>query len=62
MAGDCAAAWMSPDEYLLILPYGDTGAAMATLAEGAGGASIIWRRWFRMPARCSGSRATRPIR
>ncbi len=31
--GDCAAGWMSPDEYLLILPYGETGAAMAALAE-----------------------------
>ncbi len=30
--GDCAAGWMSPDEYLLILPYDQTGAAMATLA------------------------------
>ena len=32
VAGDCAAGWMSPDEYLLILPYGDTGSAMAALA------------------------------
>ena len=27
-----ATGWMSPDEYLLILPYGDTGAAMASLS------------------------------
>ena len=31
VAGDCAAGWMSPDEYLLIVPYGLTGAAMATI-------------------------------
>ena len=33
VAGDCAAGWMSPDEYLLILPYDRTGAALAALAE-----------------------------
>jgi sarcosine oxidase subunit gamma len=37
MAGDCAAGWMSPDEYLLILPYGDTGAAMGSIAAGLAG-------------------------
>ena len=37
VAGDCAAGWMSPDEYLLILPYADTGAAMVKLAEGLEG-------------------------
>ena len=31
--GDKAAGWMSPDEYLLILPYTDVAAALATLAE-----------------------------
>lgn len=31
-AGECAAGWMSPDEYLLILPYDDTDQAMAKLA------------------------------
>ncbi|HCZ01610.1 MAG: sarcosine oxidase subunit gamma [Rhodobacterales bacterium RIFCSPHIGHO2_02_FULL_62_130] len=30
--GDKAAGWMSPDEYLLILPYGETGAALAAIA------------------------------
>lgn len=30
---DKAAAWMSPDEYLLILPYGDVAAALATLGD-----------------------------
>ncbi len=37
VAGERAAAWMSPDEYLLILPYGDTGAAMATIGAMLGG-------------------------
>ena len=31
LAGDKAAGWMSPDEYLLILPYGETGAALAAI-------------------------------
>jgi sarcosine oxidase subunit gamma len=35
--GDCAAGWMSPDEYLLILPYADTGAAMVKLAGALAG-------------------------
>ena len=30
--GDKAAGWMSPDEYLLILPYKDVAQALATLA------------------------------
>ncbi len=37
IAGDRAAGWMSPDEYLLILPYGDTGAAMAAIAGALNG-------------------------
>lgn len=32
-----AAAWMSPDEYLLIMDYDATGAAMATLAAALAG-------------------------
>jgi len=35
-AGERACGWMSPDEYLLILPYGETGAAMAAIAEAMG--------------------------
>ena len=31
VAGERAAGWMSPDEYLLILPYAETGAALAAL-------------------------------
>lgn len=29
--GDRAAGWMSPDEYLLVLPYAEVGAAMAAI-------------------------------
>jgi sarcosine oxidase subunit gamma len=31
--GEKAAGWMSPDEYLLILPYAEVKAALARLAE-----------------------------
>jgi sarcosine oxidase subunit gamma len=34
--GDRAAGWMSPDEYLLILPYAQSGAAMAAIALALG--------------------------
>jgi sarcosine oxidase, subunit gamma len=37
VAGDKAAGWMSPDEYLLIMPYGATDAAMAALAKALAG-------------------------
>jgi sarcosine oxidase subunit gamma len=37
VSGDMAAAWMSPDEYLLILPYGETDAALAKIAHGLAG-------------------------
>ncbi len=30
-AGDCACGWMSPDEYLLVLPYAGVTAAIAAL-------------------------------
>lgn len=32
-AGDKAAGWMSPDEFLLILPYAEVPAAMETIAK-----------------------------
>ena len=32
-AGGNACAWMSPDEYLLIVPYDQVAAALATLAD-----------------------------
>ncbi len=34
--GQKACGWMSPDEYLLILPYAETGAAMAAIADAMG--------------------------
>jgi sarcosine oxidase subunit gamma len=37
VAGDKACAWMSPDEYLLILPYAETDAALAAIAQGLAG-------------------------
>jgi sarcosine oxidase, subunit gamma len=33
ISGDKACGWMSPDEYLLVLPYAETGAAMAALSK-----------------------------
>ena len=36
--GDRAAGWMSPDEYLLVLPYDQVAAAMAAIAAAMGGA------------------------
>lgn len=33
VSGDKAAGWMSPDEYLLVLPYAEVDAALASLAE-----------------------------
>lgn len=38
IAGGKAAGWMSPDEYLLVLPYGETDAALAAIAQAFGGA------------------------
>jgi sarcosine oxidase, subunit gamma len=37
-AGDRACAWMSPDEYLLILPYDGVSGALASIAKGLAGA------------------------
>lgn len=36
-AGDAACGWMSPDEYLLVLPYGAVPAALAALGQGLAG-------------------------
>lgn len=36
--GDRAAGWMSPDEYLLVLPYDQVAAAMAAIATAMGAA------------------------
>lgn len=38
VAGDRAAGWMGPDEYLLILPYGETAAALAAISAALQGA------------------------
>ena len=35
--GDHACGWMSPDEYLLILPYAETDAALAAIAAALAG-------------------------
>lgn len=35
--GDCACGWMSPDEYLLIVPYPEVGQALAKLAKALAG-------------------------
>ncbi len=35
--GEMACGWMSPDEYLLILPYAKVGATMAALAKALAG-------------------------
>ncbi len=37
VAGDRAAGWMGPDEYLLILPYGETTAALAAISAALAG-------------------------
>lgn len=37
IAGDKAAGWMSPDEYLLILPYAEVTGALASLATNLAG-------------------------
>ncbi|GGW21554.1 sarcosine oxidase subunit gamma [Gemmobacter lanyuensis] len=33
IAGDKAAGWMSPDEYLIVVPYAEVAGALAVLAE-----------------------------
>lgn len=37
LAGDRACGWMSPDEYLMLSPYGETGAIMAQIGATLGG-------------------------
>jgi sarcosine oxidase subunit gamma len=39
--GANAAGWMSPDEYLLIMPYGDTGAAIAAIETALAGQHFL---------------------
>lgn len=37
VAGDKAAGWMGPDEYLLVLPYDEVAGALASLASSLAG-------------------------
>lgn len=37
VAGDRACGWMSHDEYLLVMPYAEVGAALAALAKALAG-------------------------
>jgi sarcosine oxidase subunit gamma len=37
VSGACAAGWMSPDEYLLIMPYDATAAALDVIAKAMAG-------------------------
>jgi sarcosine oxidase subunit gamma len=36
VSGDRASGWMSPDEYLLVLPYAEVGKALAAIAKALG--------------------------
>jgi sarcosine oxidase subunit gamma len=36
VSGDRACAWMSPDEYLLVMPYAEVAKALATIAKTLG--------------------------
>ncbi|MCB6176956.1 sarcosine oxidase subunit gamma [Rhodobacter sp. Har01] len=40
-AGDRGCGWMSPDEYLLVLPYGEVPAALAALEAGLKGQHVL---------------------
>lgn len=40
-AGACAVAWMSPDELLILLPYGDVAAAIAALNAALAGSHFL---------------------
>jgi sarcosine oxidase, subunit gamma len=37
ISGEKACGWMSPDEYLLVLPYGDVPAALAAIGKALAG-------------------------
>jgi sarcosine oxidase subunit gamma len=39
--GDHACAWMSPDEYLLIMPYAEVSGALSRLAKALAGAHYL---------------------
>lgn len=40
-AGDRACGWMSPDEYLIVLPYAEVGAAIASLSKALAGQHFL---------------------
>lgn len=40
-AGDCACGWMSPDEYLLVVPYAQVTAAIASLNAALAGEHFL---------------------
>jgi sarcosine oxidase subunit gamma len=39
--GDRACGWMSPDEYLLVLPYAEVGATVAALSKALAGEHFL---------------------
>ncbi len=39
--GDRSAGWMSPDEYLLVMPYGDTSKAIAAIETALAGQHFL---------------------
>jgi sarcosine oxidase subunit gamma len=41
IAGDCACGWMSPDEYLLVLPYPQVSEALAALDKALAGQHFL---------------------
>jgi sarcosine oxidase, subunit gamma len=41
MNGDRACGWMSPDEYLLVVPYAEVAAALAKLAKSLAGGHYL---------------------
>ncbi|MBC2835907.1 sarcosine oxidase subunit gamma [Paragemmobacter straminiformis] len=41
VAGERACGWMSPDEYLLVLPYAEAGAAIASLSKALAGQHFL---------------------
>ena len=40
-AGDCACGWMSPDEFLLVVPYAQVTAAIASLNAALAGQHFL---------------------
>ena len=53
-AGDRGCGWMSPDEYLLVLPYAQVGTAMAAIAKAMGQRASSGGRCIGCPRRVPG--------